>query len=65
MEGRYVSTFKALVGNIDLTYDSSGGARIMRAKNAISSIIDEPFGTGWGSQVGCIVMFFSWLQALV
>ena len=50
VEGRYVSTFKALVGNIDLTYDSSGGARIMRAKNAISSIIDEPFGTGWGSQ---------------
>ena len=50
VEGRYVSTFKALVGNIDITYDSSGGARIIRAKNAISSIIDKPFGTGWGSQ---------------
>jgi len=50
VEGRYVSTFKALVGNIDIKYDSSGGARIIRAKNAISSIIDEPFGTGWGSQ---------------
>ena len=50
VEGRYVSTFKALVGNIDIKYDSSGGARIIRAKNAISSIIDKPFGTGWGSQ---------------
>ena len=50
VEGRYISTYRALVGKIDMKYDSSGGARIMRAKNAISSIINEPFGTGWGSQ---------------
>lgn len=50
VEGRYISTYRALVGKIDIKYDSSGGARIMRAKNAISSIINEPFGTGWGSQ---------------
>ena len=50
VEGRYISTFRALMGKIDMKYDSSGGARIMRAKNAISSIINEPFGTGWGSQ---------------
>lgn len=50
VEGRYISTFKALSGEIDERYDSSGAARIGRIKIAISSIINHPFGTGWGSQ---------------
>ena len=50
VEGRYISTFKALTGNIDTRYDSSGGERMARAQIAINSIINRPFGTGWGSQ---------------
>jgi len=50
VEGRYISTFKALTGNIDTRYDSSGGERIVRANIAINSIFEKPFGTGWGSQ---------------
>ena len=50
VEGRYISTFKALMGNIDTKYDSSGGARIIRANIAIESIVENPLGTGWGSQ---------------
>jgi O-antigen ligase len=50
VEGRYISTFKALTGNIDTRYDSSGGARMARAKIAIDSIGKKPLGTGWGSQ---------------
>jgi hypothetical protein len=50
VEGRYLSTFKALTGNIDTKYDSSGGARIFRANIAIESIVENPLGTGWGSQ---------------
>jgi hypothetical protein len=50
VEGRYISTFKALTGNIDTRYDSSGGERIVRANIAINSIIKKPLGTGWGSQ---------------
>jgi hypothetical protein len=50
VEGRYISTFKALTGNIDARYDSSGSARMGRAKIAIESIIKHPFGTGWSSQ---------------
>ena len=50
VEGRYVSTFKALTGNIDTRYDSSSGARLARANIVIESIIQNPLGTGWGSQ---------------
>ena len=50
VEGRYISTFKALTGQIDTRYDSSGGVRLARAKIAINSIISNPLGTGWGSQ---------------
>jgi hypothetical protein len=50
VEGRYISTFKAIMGNIDARYDSSGSARIGRANIAIESIINQPFGTGWSSQ---------------
>ena len=50
VEGRYISTFKALTGNIDTRYDSSGGARMARAQIAIDSIVEKPLGTGWGSQ---------------
>jgi len=50
VEGRYISTFKALTGNIDARYDSSGSARMSRAKIAMVSIIKYPLGTGWWSQ---------------
>ena len=50
VEGRYVSTFKALTGQIDTRYDSSGGVRLARAKTALKSMASNPFGTGWGSQ---------------
>jgi hypothetical protein len=50
VEGRYISTFKALTGQIDTRFDSSGIARMARAKIAIDSIIKKPLGTGWGSQ---------------
>jgi len=50
VEGRYVSTFKALAGKIDTRYDSSGGERLARMNIALNSIIKTPLGTGWGSQ---------------
>ena len=50
VEGRYVSTFKALTGQIDARYDSSGNVRLTRAKTAMKSIASHPLGTGWGSQ---------------
>ena len=50
VEGRYISTFKALTGQIDTRYDSSGGVRLARAKIAMASIASRPLGTGWGSQ---------------
>ena len=50
VEGRYFSTYKALVGNIDKKYDSSSQARMQRALIAIKSIYNNPMGTGWGSQ---------------
>lgn len=50
VEGRYISTFKALTGEIDTRYDSSGGVRLARAKIAMASIVSNPLGTGWGSQ---------------
>ena len=50
VEGRYISTFKALTGEIDTRYDSSGGARMARALIAIDSIVEKPLGAGWGSQ---------------
>jgi len=50
VEGRYISTFKALAGKIDSRYDSSGGERLARAKHAITSIALQPLGTGWASQ---------------
>ena len=50
VEGRYLSTFKALKGQIDTKYDSSGGQRLLRANIALNSIKTNPLGTGWGSQ---------------
>jgi RsiW-degrading membrane proteinase PrsW (M82 family) len=50
VEGRYISTFKALTGEIDTRFDSSGGVRLARAKIAMASIASHPLGTGWGSQ---------------
>ena len=50
VEGRYISTFKALSGNIDIQYDSSGASRMYRAKIAYESMLSNPFGTGWASQ---------------
>jgi len=50
VEGRYISTFKALTGQIDARYDSSGNVRLTRAKTAMKSIASHPLGTGWGSQ---------------
>jgi hypothetical protein len=50
VEGRYISTFKALSGNIDARYDSSGSARMGRAIIAMESIVNHPLGTGWSSQ---------------
>ena len=50
VEGRYISTFKALTGDIDTRFDSSGGVRLARAKIAMASIASQPLGTGWGSQ---------------
>ena len=50
VEGRYISTFKALTGQIDTRYDSSGNKRMTKAQNAIDSIVKTPHGTGWGSQ---------------
>ena len=50
VEGRYISTYKALVGNIDKKYDSSSQVRMQRALTAIKSISKNPIGTGWGSQ---------------
>ena len=50
VEGRYLSAFKALTGQIDVRYDSSGNERLSRAKIALNSIVSYPQGTGWGSQ---------------
>ena len=50
VEGRYISTFLALAGNIDQRYDSSGAARLKYANIALKSMQDRPMGTGWGSQ---------------
>ena len=50
VEGRYISTFKAIMGNIDSRYDSSGSARMGKIKIALESIINYPLGAGWSSQ---------------
>jgi len=50
VEGRYISTFKALTGQIDTRYDSSGNVRLTRARIALASIASHPLGTGWASQ---------------
>ena len=50
VEGRYISTFKALTGQIDARYDSSGGVRLERAKIALASMVAHPIGTGWANQ---------------
>jgi hypothetical protein len=50
VEGRYISIFKAISGQVDVRYDSSSAKRLDRAKVAIKSIIKNPLGTGWGSQ---------------
>ena len=50
VEGRYISTFRALIGNIDQKYDSSGATRMQYVKASLESIKIHPMGTGWGSQ---------------
>ena len=50
VEGRYISIFKAISGQVDVRYDSSSAKRLARAKVALKSIIKTPLGTGWGSQ---------------
>jgi len=50
VEGRYISIFKAIGGQIDTRYDSSSAKRLERAKVALKSIFKTPLGTGWGSQ---------------
>jgi hypothetical protein len=50
VEGRYISIFKAISGQVDTRYDSSSAKRLDRAKVALKSIIKTPLGTGWGSQ---------------
>jgi hypothetical protein len=50
VEGRYISTFKALTGEIDTRYDSSGAERLSRAMIAIKSVVSDPLGTGWANQ---------------
>ena len=50
VEGRYLSMFKALTGQIDSRYDSSSANRLAKAKIAVSSIISNPVGSGWSSQ---------------
>ena len=50
VEGRYISIFKAISGQVDSRYDSSSAKRLERANVAIKSIFKNPLGTGWGSQ---------------
>ncbi len=50
VKGRYFSTFKAITGQVDSKYDSSGNVRLSRAKTAFKSIKENQVGTGWGSQ---------------
>jgi len=50
VEGRYISIFKAISGQVDVRYDSSSAKRLDRAKIALKSITKTPLGTGWGSQ---------------
>ena len=50
VEGRYLSTFKALTGQIDQQYDSSGANRMAKVQMALASIKSHPLGTGWSSQ---------------
>ncbi len=50
VEGRYISIFKAISGQVDSRYYSSSAKRLDRAKVAFKSIIKTPLGTGWGSQ---------------
>jgi len=49
MEGRYISTFKAMSGNIDKSFDSSGYVRYNRLIFAFDKINSNPFGSGWAS----------------
>ena len=48
VEGRYISTFKAIAGKIDNRYDSSGAQRLMFVQIALEKIKDNPIGVGWG-----------------
>jgi O-antigen ligase len=50
VQGRYISTFKALTGQIDTRYDSSGAKRLKWAQIAIKSVVSDPLGTGWANQ---------------
>ena len=50
VEGRYLSIFKALSGQIDLEYDSSSANRMAKVQLALESIKANPLGTGWSSQ---------------
>ncbi len=48
VEGRYISTFKAIAGKIDNRYDSSGSQRLMFIQIALERIKNNPIGEGWG-----------------
>ncbi len=48
VEGRYISTFKAIAGKIDNRYDSSGSQRLMFIQLALEGIKNNPIGVGWG-----------------
>ena len=48
VEGRYISTFKAIAGKIDNRYDSSGAQRLMFIQIALERIKNNPIGVGWG-----------------
>ena len=50
VEGRYLSMFKVMTGQIDNKYDSSSMNRLQKAQTAIASIKANPMGTGWSSQ---------------
>jgi len=81
VEGRYISTFKALTGQIDSRYDSSGANRMAKVQTALASIKSYPLGTGWSSQgwihsdllqisstigiIPGIILFYSLISSLI
>ena len=50
VEGRYLSTFRAIAGKIDNRYDSSGAQRLTFIQDALERIKNNPIGDGWGSR---------------